>query len=59
LHVPPRGPTGNTDSICVVKYFMLHTFMTSRLRTLVRVCLAVISLTVFSHRIFKYKTTVT
>jgi len=35
---------------------MLHNFMTSRLRRLVRVCLAVISLTAFSHRIFKHKT---
>jgi len=47
---------GNTNSICMVKYSMLHNFMTSRLRRLVRVCLAVISLTAFSHRIFKHKT---
>jgi len=32
---------------------MLHTFMTSYLHKLIRVCLAVISLTAFSHRIFK------
>ena len=38
---------------------MLHLFMTSCLHKLVRVCLAVISLTAFSHRIFKHKTTVT
>jgi len=38
---------------------MLHTFMTSYLRKLVRVCLAAISLTAFSHRIFKHKTIVT
>jgi len=50
---------GNTKSICVVKYSMLHTFMTSRLRKLVRVCLAVISLTALSYRIFKHKTIVT
>jgi len=34
---------------------MLHTFVTSCLR----VCLAVISLTAFSHGIFKHKTIVT
>ena len=50
---------GNTDSICVVKCSILHTFMTSCSRPLVRVCLAVISLTTFSHRIFKHKTIVT
>ena len=49
-----RNATGN--SICVVKYSMLHTFMTSYLRKLVHVCLAVIA---FSHRIFKHKTIVT
>jgi len=49
----------HTNSICVVKYSMLHTFMTSCLRKLGRVCLAVISLTAFSHRLFKYKTIVT
>jgi len=49
---------GNTNSICVVKYSLLHNFMTSCLRKLVRVCLAVISLTAFSHRIFKHKTIV-
>ena len=38
---------------------MLHTFMTSYLHELVRVCLAVISLIAFSHRIFKHETTVT
>jgi len=38
---------------------MLHTFMTSCLHKLVRVCLAVISLIAFSHRIFKHKTIVT
>ena len=38
---------------------MLHTFMTSCLRKLVRIYLAVISLTTFSHRIFKHKTIVT
>jgi len=46
---------GNTNSK-YSKYSMLHNFMTSRLRRLVRVCLAVISLTAFSHRIFKHKT---
>jgi len=50
---------GNTDSICVVTYSMLHTFMTSCLRKLVRVCPAVISLTAFSHRIVKHTTIVT
>ena len=44
----------------VVKYSMLHTFVTSIcLRKLVFVCLAVISVTTFSHRIFKLKTVVT
>jgi len=43
----------------VVKYSMPHTFMTSCLHKLVRVCLAVISLIAFSHRIFKQKTIVT
>jgi len=42
---------------------MLNTFMMSCLHKLVRVCLAnglaVISLTAFSHRIFKYRTIVT
>jgi len=38
---------------------MIHTFMTSCLRKLVRVCLAVISLTAFSHRMFKHNTIVT
>ena len=38
---------------------MLHTFMTLCLRKLVRVCLAVISLTAFSHRIFGHETSVT
>jgi len=33
---------GNTYSISVVKYSILHTFLTSCLRKLVRVCLAVI-----------------
>jgi len=47
---------GNNNSICVIKYYMLHTFMTSCLRKLVRVCPAVISLTAFSHRILKHKT---
>jgi len=35
-----------------------RTFMTSCLRKLVRVCLAVISLTAFSHRLFKRNTIV-
>jgi len=43
----------------VVKYATLHNFMTSCLPKLVRVCLAVISLTAFSHRIFKHKAIVT
>jgi len=43
----------NTNSICVVKYSMLHTFMTPCLHKLLRVCLEVISLIAFSHRIFK------
>ena len=38
---------------------MLQTFTTSCLRKLVRVCLAVISLIAFSHRIFKHRTIVT
>jgi len=38
---------------------MLQTFMTSYLQKLVRVCLEVISLIAFSHRIFKHKTSVT
>ena len=46
-------------SIFVAKYSMMHTFMTSCLRKLVRVCLAVISLTAFSQRIFKHKTIMT
>jgi len=50
---------GHINSICVVKYFTLHTFMTSCLHKLVRVCLAVISLIAFSHRISKHKTIVT
>ena len=49
----------NTNYIWVVKYSMQHNFMTSCLRKLVRVCLAVISLTAFSHRICKHKTIVT
>ena len=49
----------NTNYIYVVKYSMLYTFMTSCLRKVVRVGPAVISLTAFSHRIFKHKTTVT
>ena len=49
----------NSNAICVVKYSTLHTFMTSCLRNLVRVCLAVISLTAFSHRIFGHETSVT
>jgi len=47
---------GNTNSICVVKYSTLHNIVMSCLHKLVHVCLAVISSTVFSHRIFKYKT---
>jgi len=43
----------NTNSICVVKYSMLHTFMTPCLHKLLRVCHEVISLIAFSHRIFK------
>jgi len=38
---------------------LCYTLMTSRLRKLVRVCIAVISLTAFSHRIFKHRTIVT
>ena len=53
---PGVKKAGNTNSIFEVKYFMLHTFMTSCLQKLVRVCLAVISLTA---RIFKLKTFVT
>ena len=34
---------------------MLHTFMTSYLHKLVRVCLAVMSLIAFSHKIVKHK----
>ena len=45
---------GKTNSIPVVKNSVLHTVMTSRLL----VCLAVISLTAFSHGIFKHKTIV-
>ena len=45
---------GNTYSISVVKYSILHTFLTSCLRKLVRVCLAVISLTGFSDSMFKH-----
>jgi len=41
---------------CVVKYSVQHAFMTLCLHKLVRVCLAVISLTAFSHRIFKHNT---
>jgi len=40
---------GNNNSICVIKYSMLHTSVTSCLRKLVRFCQAVISLTAFSH----------
>ena len=43
-------------SICVVKYSMLRTFMTSCLHKLVRVCLAVISLTAFNNCDVKYFT---
>ena len=46
---------GNINSICVVKYSVLHTFMTSCLRKLVRVCLAVSSLTDYSHRYLHIK----
>jgi len=42
----------------IQRWGMLHTFMMSCLHKLVRVCLAVISLTAFSHRIFKHKTIV-
>ena len=38
---------------------MIHAFMTPCLHKLVRVCLEVISLAAFSHRIFKHKTIVT
>ena len=38
---------------------LCFTFMTSCLRKLVGVCLAVISLTAFSHTIFKLKTIMT
>jgi len=49
---------GNTNSISVVKYSMLHTLMTPCLRNGLVVKSAVISLTAFSHRIFKHKTIV-
>jgi len=48
---------GNTNSFYVVKYSVQQTFI--NFAKLVRVCLAVISLTAFSHRIFKHKTIVT
>jgi len=48
---------GTTDSIRVVKYSILQAL--ANFAKLVRVCLAVISLTAFSHRIFKHKTIVT
>ena len=57
---------GNTNSISMIKYSMLHTFMTPCLRNCL--CLAVylcvissiiiISLTSFSHRISNHKTIV-
>ena len=52
---------GNINSICVVKYSMLHynNVIIINFAKLVRVCLAVISLTAFSHKIFKHKTIVT
>jgi len=46
---PGVKKVGNTNSIYVVKYSMLHNF----------VSLAVISLIAFSHRIFQHKIIVT
>jgi len=48
---------GNTDSISAVKYSVLNTFMMPCLCN-GHACLALMSLTGFSHKIFKHKTIV-
>jgi len=49
---------GNTYSISIVKYSMLHTYDVMFTK-LVRVCLAVISSTAFNHRLNKLRENIT